>query len=70
MYVYDRVTQQREQISLTPDGQIPGDDSSYPAISADGRFVAFESYATDLLTTTDNGLYTNDIFVRDRNPPE
>lgn len=67
VFVYDRVTKVREHISLTPDGQIPSDDSTYPAISADGRFVAFESYASDLIST-DNGLYTNDIFVRDRNP--
>lgn len=67
VFVYDRVTQQREHISLTPNGLVPSDDSTYPAISADGRFVAFESYAADLLET-DNGLYTNDIFVRDRNP--
>jgi len=67
VFVYDRVTQTLEQISLTSDGLQASDDSSYPAISADGRFVSFESFASDLLLN-DNGLYTNDIFLRDRNP--
>ena len=41
-----------------------GDDSSYdPAISADGRHVAYYSYA-DNLSTEDNNTYAN-VFVRD-----
>jgi hypothetical protein len=39
------------------------DDSSFPSISADGRFVAFESIATNLLTSPTSG--TSNIFVRD-----
>lgn len=35
-----------------------------PAISADGRFIAFTSDASDLVPTDSNG--TSDIFVRDR----
>ena len=38
--------------------------SFVPAISADGRHVAFESVATDLVTGDGNGTY--DVFVRDR----
>jgi Tol biopolymer transport system component len=41
-----------------------GNDQSYtPAISADGRFVAFESYATNLHPDDGNGL--QDVFRRD-----
>jgi Tol biopolymer transport system component len=41
------------------------DQYSYnPSISADGRYVAFESYATSLVAGDTNGNY--DIFVRDR----
>ena len=37
--------------------------SSYdPAISADGRFVAFESDATNLVPGDTNGVH--DVFVR------
>lgn len=38
--------------------------SEYPAISADGRYVAFHSSATNLVANDTNGGY--DVFVRDR----
>ena len=42
----------------------PGDDRSYwPSISADGRFVAFESSATNL--SGDDNDAIDDVFVRD-----
>ena len=66
IFVYDRVTKTTELISLSSDGvQANGGDSGTPAISGDGRFVAFESYAIDLVPNN-GGL--NDVFVRDRNP--
>jgi Tol biopolymer transport system component len=37
---------------------------SRPAVSADGRYVTFESGASDLVAGDDNG--THDVFVRDR----
>jgi Tol biopolymer transport system component len=40
------------------------DDSLYPAVSADGRFVAFHSGATDLVPGDTNAA--NDVFVHDR----
>jgi Tol biopolymer transport system component len=39
-------------------------DSFDPSISADGRFVAFESDATNLVASDTNG--SRDVFVRDR----
>jgi hypothetical protein len=43
----------------------PGDDVSFdPVVSADGRFIAFESNATNLVSSDTNG--TDDVFVRDR----
>jgi len=39
--------------------------SLYPAVSADGRFVAFESYASDLVSNDTNYRFFTDIFVRD-----
>lgn len=38
--------------------------SSFPAISGDGRFVAFRSAASNLVAGDTNGV--NDVFVRDR----
>lgn len=50
--------------SSSPVGQ-PGDAHSlWPAISADGRFVAFESRASNLVTGDTLGFY--DVFVFDR----
>ena len=46
-------------------GGAQGNDSSFsPAISADGRFVAFDSVATNLVPGDTNGAA--DVFVRDR----
>jgi Tol biopolymer transport system component len=44
-------------------GAAGGGDSSNPSISADGRYVAFESYASNL-GPTDNSTVP-DVFVRD-----
>ncbi len=41
-----------------------GDDRGYPAISAGGRYVAFESLATNLVPGDTNGFW--DVFVHDR----
>ncbi|WP_139555793.1 DUF11 domain-containing protein [Methylotetracoccus oryzae] len=65
VFVYDRLTRQTQRISSNPDG-VAGDAGSFvPAsISADGRFVAFTSDASDLIDRDTNGA--TDIFVRDR----
>ena len=50
-------------VSIGIDGH-PGDgDSSSPSISADGRWVAFASSATNLVEGDTNGV--SDVFVRD-----
>lgn len=61
-----------ELVSLGLDGMSgnhhSGSDGIIPArgrISADGRYVVFESYASTLVCT-DNDFSTRDIFVRDR----
>ena len=40
------------------------EESQDPAISADGRFVAFDSFASNLVAGDTNGVV--DVFVRDR----
>jgi len=52
------------RVSVASDGTQGNDRSYYPAISADGRYVAFVSYASNLISTDTNGF--RDIFVHDR----
>ncbi|MGD9697268.1 MAG: calcium-binding protein [Thermoleophilia bacterium] len=65
VYVRDLVAGTTELVSrATGAAGAGGDaDSSLPAISADGRFVAFESDATNLSTEDVDGA--RDVFVRD-----
>src|SRR5437867_2845951 len=54
-----------ERVSLTESGgQANGSFALSPRISADGRFMAFASDATNLVAGDSNGLI--DVFVRDR----
>ncbi len=50
------------RVSVDAEGGDPDGLSSLPTISADGRYVAFKSYATDLVANDGNG---SDVFVRD-----
>ena len=64
VFVHDRTTGITERVSVSSSG-IEGDFlSQYPALSADGRFVAFTSLATNLVSGDTNG--SDDVFVRDR----
>jgi Tol biopolymer transport system component len=51
------------RISVRSDGTQGNAQSNYPSISADGRYVAFVSYADNLVDGDTNGV--SDIFVRD-----
>ncbi|WP_341719596.1 hypothetical protein QQG74_07685 [Micromonospora sp. FIMYZ51] len=63
-FIHDRRTGRTSRVTLT-DGDAQADARSYaPAISADGRFVAFVSDATNLVSGDTNGVA--DIFLRDR----
>jgi Tol biopolymer transport system component len=64
VFVRDRVTGTNILVSVATDGTSPGNNfSSEPSISADGRYVAFSSSASNLVAGDTNGL--QDIFVRD-----
>ncbi|MDP2600093.1 MAG: hypothetical protein Q8P84_05085 [Deltaproteobacteria bacterium] len=64
VFVHDRQTEQTSRISVSSSGE-EGNDSTYNAsISADGRFVAFHSYASNLVPRDTNNR--PDVFVRDR----
>lgn len=63
IFLYDRETNTLRVISRTPDQQANG--SSWSAtMSADGRFIAFDSSATNLVPFDTNGYA--DVFVYDR----
>ena len=64
VFVYDRQTDTIERVSLADDGSEGYYDSEYSAISADGRYVAFESWSPNLVPDDTND--DTDIFVYDR----
>jgi Tol biopolymer transport system component len=64
IFVHDRHTATTELVSVSSNGDLGNGRSEWPCISADGRFVAFQSDATNLVTGDTNGA--TDIFVHDR----
>jgi uncharacterized repeat protein (TIGR01451 family) len=64
IFVHDRQTGLTTRVSVASDGTEADGESFTPAISADGRYVVFGSYATNLVGGDSNGLY--DVFVHDR----
>lgn len=65
VFVRNRYTSEVELISRTPSGAVGNGESVFADISADGRYVVFESAATNLLAVADQNS-ARDIFVRDR----
>jgi Tol biopolymer transport system component len=65
VFVHDRSTGETTRVSLATDGTEANQDSGYPAISADGQWVAFESKATNLVAEDANGIVV-DIYLHDR----
>ncbi|HVM97957.1 MAG TPA: hypothetical protein VMT89_16300 [Candidatus Acidoferrales bacterium] len=64
VFVRDRQNATTELISVTVDGAPANGECFDARLSADGRYVVFESYASNLVTDDTNG--TADVFVRDR----
>src|SRR5439155_2012969 len=62
VFVNDRVTGTTERVSVAGDGAQGNDFSGSPAVSADGRYVAFETFAANLVPGDTNE--TEDIFIR------
>jgi hypothetical protein len=52
------------RVSLSTSGAQANDDCAPPAMSADGRYVVFRSFASTLVPGDVNGF--SDVFVRDR----
>lgn len=65
IFVRDRLAGTTERVSVASSGaQGNGACGYFNAISADGRYVSFESLSTNLVRGDTNGV--SDIFVRDR----
>lgn len=63
IFLYDRQTGQTTRVSVSSTGQQGNRPSRAPAISGDGRYVAFDSYATNLVAGDVNDA--PDVFVHD-----
>jgi len=64
IFVRDRQMAVTTRVSVDTAGRDANDASAHPSISGDGRYVAFYSFASDLVPGDGNG--TIDVFVRDR----
>ena len=64
VWLRDQKTEKLTLVSIAPDG-LPGNSfSAAPSLSAEGRWIAFQSFADNLVAGDDNGYM--DIFVYDR----
>lgn len=64
VFVHDRISKITQRVSTASDGSQGNDKSLFPSISDDGRFVVFESHASNLVPGDSNGV--PDIFLHDR----
>lgn len=64
VFIHDRQEEATTRVSVSSSGVQGNGTSVYPTISGDGRFVAFISYATNLVPGDTNGQ--GDLFVHDR----
>lgn len=64
VFVHDRQTGATTRVSVDSAGQQGNDDSEFASVSANGRYVAFISLASNLVPGDTNDAY--DVFVHDR----
>jgi Tol biopolymer transport system component len=64
VFVYDLTANQVELISIGFDGTPANEEPSRPSISYDGRYVAYNSLASNLVISDTNA--TQDVFLYDR----
>ena len=64
IFVRDRVLNTTKRISVSNSGEESNGDSYGPSISIEGRYIAYTSYATNLVANDNNGY--SDVFVYDR----
>jgi Tol biopolymer transport system component len=64
VFLRDRLLRTTRRVSVSSQGQQANGSSLWPRISANGRFVAFVSVATNLAGNDANGR-VEDVYVRD-----
>ncbi|MEW6183312.1 MAG: Ig-like domain-containing protein [Bacillota bacterium] len=64
VFVRDRQAGRTERVSVSGTGAQANGSSRYPSISADGRYVVFNSGASNLVLGDTNGR--TDVFIHDR----
>jgi Tol biopolymer transport system component len=64
VFVHDRQTGETTRVSVASNGTQGNAESWFPSISADARYVAFVSPASNLVSGDTNGV--DDVFVHDR----
>jgi hypothetical protein len=68
IFVHDRLSGETTRVSIASDSAQSNHFSTFPSISADGRYVAFTSTASNLVPNDTNGF--DDVFVHDRDTGE
>ncbi len=63
VFVHDTVTGTTRRVSIDSNGNQASSDLEAPSISADGRYIAFTSQASNLVAGDTNGA--DDVFVHD-----
>ncbi len=66
VFLHNRTSKMTARISIGPSGLEADGASGNPGVSADGRYVVFESMATNLLGPGNDVNGSSDIFVHDR----
>lgn len=64
IYVHDMVGGATSRVSIASDGTSASSESRYPALSATGRYIVFQSAASNLVPGDTNGAW--DVFIHDR----
>lgn len=64
VFLFDRLTNRVELISVSTSGEQGNEEPSRPSMSPDGRYVVFSSKATNLVNHDIN--LVQDVFLRDR----
>ncbi len=61
VFLFDRDTGLTQRVSVRSNGAQAGSSSLFPAISADGRWITYNSDATNLVADDTNGM--TDVFL-------
>jgi len=66
IFVHDRLTSETTRVSISTIGEQSNTATANPDISANGRFVAFQSTASSLVPSSNQSTTINQIYVHDR----